>query len=75
MTTTDKTLTISVRESLIPGLVDMSGPVLLYVTDLQVEDGFALASDEFVTSVAALTSALSMAGIPDGFFARMSERV
>lgn len=73
--TTDKILTISVRESLIPGLAGMCGPILLYVTELQVEDGFALASDEFVTSVAALTSALSMTGIPDGFFAKMSERV
>lgn len=47
----EKVIAIYVPESLIPGLQELSGPVLLYLDRLCIVDGFALASDEYVTSI------------------------
>lgn len=58
-----KYIVISVPESLIPDLGGIVGPVLLYLDRLQVADGFALAPEEFVTSISAYHEACILAGI------------
>ncbi|WP_234262279.1 hypothetical protein [Klebsiella aerogenes] len=62
MVSQQKFIVISVPESLIPDLDGLVGPVLLYLDHLQVEDGFALAPGEFVTSITAYNEACILAG-------------
>lgn len=69
-----KMISISVPASLIPGLEDLSGPITLYMNKMHVDDGFAHANDEFVTSLGALNSAIDMAGIQPEVFAIMLRR-
>lgn len=63
MTIHKKKIAIYVPESLISGLSNYSGPVLFYMQKLYVEDGFALADDEFVTSIRMLSDGCKRAGI------------
>ena len=62
---------ICVPESLIPNLAQMSGPVLLYLNKLTVEDGFALEADEFVTYLRSIQAAMTMSGVTPESFAIM----
>lgn len=63
MTTNENMIVIYVPESLITGLRELSGPVLFNMDRLRVEDGFALAADEYVTSLAMQLEAEQLAGI------------
>ncbi|OAT26705.1 hypothetical protein M976_02866 [Buttiauxella ferragutiae ATCC 51602] len=56
-------IVIYVPESLIPELTQHCGPVLFYLDALSVDDGFALAEDEFVTSVRRYSETCALAGI------------
>lgn len=69
MSLNEKMVVICVPESLIPGIAELSGPVLLYMDKLHVEDGFALANDEFVVSLRTLPATMAMAGITPETFA------
>lgn len=62
MHTDESMIAIYVPESLIPGIRELSGSVLLYVERMHVEDGFALAADEFVASLKVLREAGILAG-------------
>lgn len=70
----EKMITVLVPESLIVGLPELSGPVLLYMDRLRVEDGFALSDDEFVTSVKVFTEISTMAGVTSEHLATLLER-
>lgn len=69
MTAREKMIAIYVPESLIPDLLHHVGPVLFYMDNLMVEDGFALAKDEYVASVISHAEASIMAGMPLGSIA------
>ncbi|WP_343529287.1 hypothetical protein [Yokenella regensburgei] len=70
----EKMVVISVPESLIPGLAELSGPITLYMDKLHVDDGFAHADGEFVTSLQVLSGAIGLAGISQETLAIMLER-
>ncbi|MCY1698638.1 hypothetical protein OVA10_11340 [Lelliottia sp. SL45] len=62
MHTDESMIAIYVPESLIPGIREFSGSVLLYVERMHVEGGFALTTDEFVASLKVLREAGILAG-------------
>lgn len=62
MHTDESMIAIYVPESLIPGIRELSGSVLLYVERMHVEGGFALTTDEFVASLKVLREAGILAG-------------
>ncbi|WP_161617431.1 hypothetical protein [Yokenella regensburgei] len=64
MKSNKRIITISIPESMIPGLRELSVPVLLYLDHLHVEDGFALRKDEYVTSLKAEEEVRRMTGLP-----------
>ena len=63
MNSTENMIVIYVPETLIVGLRELVGPVHLNLNKLLVEDGFALAPDEYVTSLRVQKEAEVMAGI------------
>lgn len=74
MTAREDMIAIYVSESLIPNLRQHVGPVLFYMDNLVVDDGFALAKGECVVSIASFTEASIMAGILPGSVAIISEQ-
>lgn len=74
MPSDNNVVVICVPESLIPGLAELKGPVTLYMDKLRVEDGFAHADDEFVTSLRMLNDAVSSSGISPETLAIILER-
>lgn len=50
MSINENMIVIYVPESLIPGLRELTGPVLFDMDKLKVDGGFALRADEFVTN-------------------------
>lgn len=62
MSTDGEMIAIYVPESLIPGLRELTGPVLFDLDKLQVDGGFALADDEYVTNPRMQKEAEMMAG-------------
>lgn len=75
MNQNDAYFTLHIPVSLIPGLRDLNGPILLYTDKLQVIDGFALRSDEFVTSLATLGEACTLTGVTPESQAIITTRV
>ncbi|MGC4125042.1 hypothetical protein [Enterobacter sp.] len=66
MAAREKMIAIYVPASLIPGFDQHVGPVLFYMDRLRVEDGFALAENEYVTTLERYAEACKMAGVyPD----------
>lgn len=72
--TGERMLVVRIPEALIPGLTNLSGPVLLYLDKLKVEDGFALTENEFVASLDTLQTVISMAGVTPETFAILPTR-
>ncbi|TKV21908.1 hypothetical protein [Citrobacter sp. wls613] len=62
MSINENMIVIYVPESLVPGLRELTGPVLFDMDKLRVDSGFALAPDEFVTSLRMLAEAELMSG-------------
>lgn len=54
---------LQIPDELIPVLTDLTGPVLIYFVKGRAQRGFALRSDEFVTSLRALGEAKMKAGL------------
>lgn len=52
-----------IPDDLIPGLTELTGPVLIYFAKGDPQRGFALRKDEFVTSLRALEEARKKAGL------------
>lgn len=63
MSTNENMVAIYVPESLIPGLREFTGSILLNMDRLIVEDGFALTPEEFVTSLKMQGEAEMLAGV------------
>ncbi len=62
MSINENMIVIYVPESLIPGLRELTGPVLFDMDKLKVDGGFALADDEYVTSLQAQKEAEHLTG-------------
>lgn len=62
MSINENMIAIYVPESLIPGLRELTGPVLFDMDSLKIVGGFALAADEYVTSLRMQREAELMAG-------------
>lgn len=65
MSINENMIVIYVPESLIPGLRELTGPVLFDMDKLKIDSGFALAADEFVTSLRAQKEAEFLTGYVD----------
>ena len=57
-------------DNLVPGASAHTGPVLVYLTNGQVNSGFILREDEFVTSITALNETRILAGLESMSFSR-----
>ncbi|HEO9044207.1 TPA: hypothetical protein QIF36_002374 [Enterobacter kobei] len=74
MANKEKMIAIYIPESLIPELAGLTGPITLYMDKLHVNDGFAHAGDEFVTSLNTLRAVIKLAGVTPETFAIISGR-
>ncbi|EEM8546937.1 hypothetical protein ACQR7C_10140 [Salmonella enterica] len=55
---------MQIPDDLIPGLLDHTGPVLIYLVNGEAQRGFILRENEFVTSWQELLEAGKQAGFP-----------
>lgn len=53
-----------IPDDMIPGLLEHTGPVLIFIVKGIAKRGFVLRKDEFVTSLRALEEARKKAGLP-----------
>ncbi|MER3188651.1 hypothetical protein ABUJ41_20255 [Salmonella enterica subsp. enterica serovar Chester] len=61
---------MKILNNLVPGSADHTGPVLVYLVDGNIQGGFVLRPDEFVTSLTALDETRKLAGLPASSFSR-----
>lgn len=59
-----------ITDEMVPGASVHTGPVLVYLTEGQVQSGFILMDDEFVTSITALNESRRIAGLEPMTFSR-----
>lgn len=65
MYTEEKMVTIYIPETLIMDIYHFKGAVLLYLDALEVEGGFALTADEYVTSCKLEREVRRLAGLKE----------
>lgn len=62
---------MQITDELVPGASTHTGPVLIQLVAGEVQGGFVLRDDEFVTSISALNETRKLAGLTPVSFSRL----